>query len=77
MTIIISDETVPDGVFRAYDINGTLVCELRLAPVYMATTFLSPPEPDIHSWRASPEAVQRYAAMRSWFKHGHYVAGVA
>ena len=74
---IIADETVPNGIFRAYDIDGRLVCELQLAPVYMATTFLSPPEPDIATWRVSPETAVRYASMKSWYQFGHYVMGRA
>lgn len=77
MTIVMADPDVPDGVLRAYDKDGRLVVEIRLAPVYMATTLLSPPEPDIHLWKANPEAVERYAAMRTWFQHGHYTVGTA
>lgn len=77
MTYIIADETVPDGVLRAYAADGRLIVEIRLSPVYMATTLLSPPEPEIYSWRANPEAVARYAAMRAWSNYGHYVMGRA
>lgn len=75
--VIMADPDVPDGVLRAYDKDGNMVIEITLAPVYMATTLLSPLEPDIHLWKANPLAVERYAAMRQWFKFGHYTMGAA